>query len=497
MVFFLYAKTLTFGLMPLDDADYLFKNPAVAGGLDLPSLKAAFTTIQQSYYIPLTWLSYAADITVFGPSPKGFHATNAILFALTAWLFYSFARKATGSGAVALASALLFSLHPSRVESVAWISERKDLLSGLFLLLALTSHIDWSREKKPKHYAASLLCLMLGLLAKPSLAVAPALFLTLDFWPLGRFSGGKETTRSLIAEKIPHILLCAAFAALTLASQGENISAARGYGLVSNASFAAVNFFRYLWRTAWPFGFEFYTYMTVEEPSLALGLFLMALIAFLAYFLWRIRGPAPQLFAAFLWFAAALFPVSGFFVVGLQPYSDRFTYIPHILLFIGLCSLAVEKSGRSGLKIFWGSAAALSLLFAASSFYAMESWRDEKTFLAKLRERNAEDPLYHRLEGARLSREGDFSGAARSFGQAARLSPETQSLHAELGTALALSGKLKEAAAELQNAVELGSRDPQVFFLLGMCRTDLGDLERGGEKIDEAIAISPADYNLP
>ncbi|TLN15329.1 hypothetical protein FDZ71_07395, partial [bacterium] len=323
LVFLAYLPTVGYDFCIIDDSQYVRDNPLIKDGINLEALAGAFK-VRAGYWIPVTWLSLMADSLYSGIKPWGYHLTNALLHAANALLLYLFFHKATGSKAKSLFVAAIWALHPMRVESVAWITSRKDLLSALFLLLALHSYLGWLKKRAAAGYAALFLFLLLGLMAKPILVAAPLLLLAVDVWPLERISS-KEEAKKAVLEKIPLFALSAAFAALTITTQKPAIRAAtssvaeRFADLFTSAS-------QYFLLAFWPADVS----VTDSESAFRLPLApaLLAALAFClaVWFFWRGREKRPYLLAGILWFFAALLPVSGVVPVGLNFTANRFTY---------------------------------------------------------------------------------------------------------------------------------------------------------------------------
>jgi tetratricopeptide (TPR) repeat protein len=386
---FLYAPSLDYGFIFLDDRGYV-SDPVAAGGFGAGNVLRAFTEFpERDQYIPVTRLSFLADRALFGPSPRTFHRTNVLLHALSMSLLLLVLWRATGALGRSAFAAALVALHPMRVESVAWVAERKDVLALLFLVLSVACHLRAARSGRLAWHGALLLAALLGMLSKPVLVVLPLLLLLLDYWPLGRFrpageGGGGGTGGGLrpVLEKAPMALLSLLLSAATLHLQGvegirrdttwlSRVEHALGAPLVYlRQSFLPSDLgFRYF-RGAWD-GYAF--------PSLA-ALLLLAGVTATALLL---SGKRPWLLAGWLWFLVALAPVSGIVPTGVNWIADRFTYLPHVGLAVAVSWAAAEPFRRFGPRPTAAAALALLSLLSLLTWRQLPSWRDGVALLER------------------------------------------------------------------------------------------------------------------
>ena len=325
--------------LSFDDHVYFASNRRVLGGLTGDNILWAFTTFESANWHPLTWLSLMLDAELFGDGPAGPHLTNLVLHALNAVLVFLLLRQMTGRLWPGAAVAALFALHPLRVESVAWIAERKDVLSAFFGLLALFFYARYAAAAKSANakgksaYGWSLFFFALGLMAKPMLVTWPFVMLLLDFWPLQRFSAA--TCRRLFVEKIPFVLLTAASCAFTFLAQknGGAVVTLTQFTMVERVENAFLSYARYLGKTFWPFSLATpYSHpvgIATWPLTLSIILFVACCVAAI-YF----RKSLPFVGVGWFWFAGTLIPVIGLVQVGGAALADRYTYIPSIGIFI-------------------------------------------------------------------------------------------------------------------------------------------------------------------
>ena len=407
-VFLVYAPTLGHDFSLMDDAYFVTENPVVTGGLTVAGMKAAFTGVYASYWAPLLWLSLMTDHTIAGGAPWSFHLTNGVLFALSAGLLFMLVRRWTGQNGVALAAALLWALHPVRVESVAWITERKDVLSGVFFLAGLwfytlgrEAKIPATPQRKPSKSAPagrggadsirrrrsaacivlSWLCMLLGGMAKPSVLVMPAALMLLDVWPLERTTWtrlGRDVWR-LMAEKWAFWLLAIGYAGLTaLLQSGEQAILAVPWS--HRLATMPIHYLFYLRNMVWPTALApLQGDLPVVTWQLVIGLGLLASATVPA---WRFRIRAPWVLWGWLWFVGLLLPYSGLIWVGSESVALRWLYLPHIGLALVLArALGALARARPGFSLpVRGLLMALLIVCSGVTLRTLSNWRDPNAF---------------------------------------------------------------------------------------------------------------------
>jgi len=381
--FAVYAPTLGYDFVALDDEAFTYANSVVKDGISGQSLAESWTTAPENYWAPLLWTSFMLDVEFFGSGPRGFHLTNVFLFALNAGLLFVLLRRWTGRTGVALAAAALWTLHPARVESVAWITERKDVLSGLFFLLGIGAYVEGRRRGRPGGVWLAWLCMVAGGLVKQILIVLPAALLLLDVWPLGRIdwsrfwrSGGR-----LALEKWAFWLVAAALTFPPIwfhYDRGSMLDVSVGHRL----AMIPIHYLFYFRKTVWPVG------LMPLQPDLPFraGSFLAgaAILIGGTWVAWRFRKEAPWGLAGWLWFVGLLFPLIGVVWAGQERLATRFLYLPHV----GLLWAAVLAAEAWLRQRDWngkrGAVLGLAAL-AASGFQTarlLPHWRDEAAFSA-------------------------------------------------------------------------------------------------------------------
>lgn len=387
--FALFAPSIRYSLVNLDDQTFILNNPIVFNGFSWQALGRAFTGLHgdKTMYSPLLWVSYLLDSLLFGATPErpwGYHLGNILLHAANAVLLYFIVREAVRRPALAFGAALLWAVHPLRVESVAWVTERKDTLSTLFAFASTFAYLRACRPTAPRPRlaaTASFLFYAAGLLAKPMLVTLPFLFLLLDIWPLRRLAlhNASHALPRLLLGKWPHFLLAAAFSFLTYRLQtGAIVRIPLALRLARLPS----NYFFYFSRTLWPSGL---CPLAPGPPAtlpwlLASCAFFTILAAGAALLLRRAPGVATGLLA----FGGLLFPVSGIIFIGTVPVADRYSYLPSIGLALALAALADTSVPRRPSARLATALAALTLAaasaLAAVTLHILPAWKDPQAF---------------------------------------------------------------------------------------------------------------------
>jgi tetratricopeptide (TPR) repeat protein len=468
LVLGLYWRTAQHGFVAYDDPLYVSENPLVARGLTLEGLRWAFA-FQAGNWHPLTWLSHMLDAELFGLEPGAHHLVSAALHALNTALLFLLVRRLTGAGWSALFAAALFTLHPLRAESVAWASERKDVLSGTFWLLALLAYERYARQGGARRYALVGVCLALGLLAKSMLVTLPLVLLLLDVWPLARC--GPETRAALLREKLPFLALALAAGSATLwIQQSEGaVGTLHSLSLAERTSNACLTYWIYLAKTLVPAGLAcFVPHPVVVTPreELARVLFWPGLLAFVALvavtaLAFLQRRARPHLLLGWTWYLVAAAPVIGFVQVGQQAYADRYTYLPMIgpalALAFELRALAARRP-RLRPMLAGGCALVLAALVPLSA-RQIDTWHDSRTLFTHA-----------------LAVTGHNYLAGTFLGEVERR-----------------KGELEAARAHLEQALVDNKFHVPAMLELGLTLTELGDLSGARKALKRTLRNDPAN----
>jgi Flp pilus assembly protein TadD len=491
-----------------DDRGYVYENPAITEGLHWKGVVWAFTHSHGGNWHPLTTLSHMLDCQLFGLNPRGHHLTNVLLHTASVLLLFLVLRKMTGalwrSGFVAV----VFAIHPLAVESVAWVAERKDVLSGLFFMLTLWAYLRYT-QKQAAHsqsffsfvlspaYWLALLLFALGLMSKPMLVTLPFVLLLLDYWPLRRFAmdDSRFTIGRLACEKIPFLLLTAADSIATVWAQhgAHAIMSGQVLDVRSRMGNALISYAAYLGQIIYPAGLVvLYPHPGNRLSVWRVGLSLLVLIFISAGVLLG-RRKWPYVVVGWLWYLGMLVPVIGLVQVGVQARADRYAYLPQIGLYLlmawGLADLMRGWRGRNVVLGIAGGLAVGGLLVAARAQTAY--WKDNIRLWRHAVDVNAHNALVHDSLGVALGDQGQIDEAIRQFHEAIRLVPDHAEFHFNLGIALAQQGKLAEAIQHFEQALRLKPDYADANDGLGAALAQQGKLADAIQHFERALQLRP------
>jgi len=463
-ILIVYHPVKDFGFLEFDDQGYVTGNIHVTGGLTWNNIRWAFTTSHMSNWHPLTWLSHMADGQFFGFNAGAHHQTSMIIHMLNSVLLLFLLYRMTGALWKSAFVAALFALHPLHVESVAWISERKDLLSTCFGFLALHFYLPYAREKRDFPYVLSLACFTLSLMAKPMMVTLPFLLLLFDFWPLGRLPLSMPRTgeqfrkvAAIVGEKIPFICVSAVSCIMTVFAQrgGGALQSMDSFSLMSRVFNAVWAYWWYILKTLWPSQLAAY----YPHPDYGLGpvqifgslLFLVGI----TYLVVRYARQGPYLFVGWFGYLGMLVPVIGLIQVGSQGMADRYSYVPLIGLFLivawGLPDLMAGR--RHGKTILWSSGILALVVLGIVSARQVGHWRDTKTLYLHALSVTENNAVMLNSLGAIYTREGDLERGAAYLGRSLRLKPGFGQAHNDMGATQAKMGQVGKAAFHYRQAI--------------------------------------------
>jgi protein O-mannosyl-transferase len=510
-----YAQTLGFDFVDFDDNLYVTHNPWVKAGLGVGSVRAAFTEPRMATnWLPLSTLSYMLDATLFGLNPVAFHAVNVMLQAIGVVLVFALLRTLTAAVWPSAIVAALFALHPMRVESVAWVSCRKDVLSALFGLFALLAYARYAVHGSRRAYVTSLLCTILALFAKTTWVALPALFLLLDFWPLRRFGpsasqpdafpapAGRRTRSALLfAEKLPFFAIAAAGLWWAIVVQSGLRVPTEDIPLGDRAVHAAVAPAWYVAKTLWP------TRLSVHYPHpyfatvgglpwtpVQIGLSVLLLVSISSLALRFARRGYPLV--GWLWFLGTLVPVLGFGQYATQGMADRYTHLPHIGLFVaavfGGWELIVPRL-RNPAQRRIAAALGAAALIALGSAAAVQArvWRDSESLFTHALEVRPRDAMIQEAIAALYLRTGRFDDALRHSKAALDLHPDYRKARRILAQALQHRAAADPAPAPPDFLFDGGAGDAFVHEELAELEFARGNGEAALEHVRGALALTP------
>ncbi|HWP64826.1 MAG TPA: tetratricopeptide repeat protein [Candidatus Limnocylindria bacterium] len=514
----LFSPALDADFVLYDDPEYVTDNPVVRAGLSADGVRWAFTTFHAANWHPLTWLSHMLDATLYGDAAWGHHLTSVLLHAAATALCYLVFAGWTGAVGRSLLVAALFGAHPLRVESVAWVAERKDVLAAFWWMATLLAYGAWVRRPSAVRYGAVLLGFACGLLAKPMVVTLPFVLLLLDAWPLCRPLGAR-----LVTEKLPLLVLSAAGSVVTFVAQREGgaVVPLESLGLLQRLAGAAVAYATYLWMTVWPVNLAvLYPLRPIGAPEVIGSLAVLGGVSALALRP-ALRAPAPAV--GWLWFLGTLVPVIGLVKVGQQALADRFTYLPQVGLFVAAVWWLGERLGaRAGVAVGALAVAAAS----AGTLRQLAVWQDSVTLFRHALAVTGDNPTAEtnlaaallelgRLDEARPHAEravarapgsaeawitfgrariqgGDVDGARAAFETASRLDPHDARAHYNLGVVAAEQGRIADAIASYERAIAEWPTYFNAYNNLGNALAAADRLEEAEAALREAVRLDPA-----
>ena len=489
-VWLVFGQTRQYGFVNYDDDVYVYRNPVVARGLTRDGVAWAFAGGHADNWHPLTWLSHMLDAQLFGLAPAGHHVTSVLLHALAAALLFLVLHAMTGTFWRSAFVAAAFAVHPLRAESVAWVSERKDVLSAVFCMLVLAAYLRYTRRPASlARYLVVAVLLALGLLAKPMLVTLPVVLLLLDYWPLGRFAS--VPVRRLLLEKAPLLALAAVSSLMTVRAQHLAIQPLEQFSLPHRLANAAVACVTYLGALLAPRGLAaFYPHESHAPAVVALALVLLALLTVIAVLLRRER---PYVFVGWLWYLVMLAPVSGILQVGAQARADRFTYLPQIGLLVVLAWGVAELCGASRPRRVAASAVAAAwlVLIGVRAHAQAGTWRDSETLWRQALAVTERNGIAHGNLGAALLEAGRTEEAMAHLREALEIAPTHEEAHTNLANALVATGQVDEALVHYRRAQELDPTRADAAFNLGNGLLAAGRTEEAIAQFQAALAIAP------
>jgi len=491
-----------------DDNVYVTDNPPVQGGLTRTGLVWAFTTLHTGMWIPLTWLSFMVDSQLFGLHPGGYFLTNLLFHLANVLLLFGWLLRTTRAPGRSFLVAALFALHPLHVESVAWATERKDVLSTCFWLLTMWAYVRYAERPRLGRYALILVCFSLGLMAKPMLVTLPFVLLLLDYWPLGRlsFNGPAAaaaspkpdpgvTLKRLLWEKSPLLAIAALSSVVTFYAQKQGMFPLQVLPIPDRLANALVAYVGYLGQMFWParlavlYPLPGHHLPIWQAPAAGLALAVLSLLAL------RQARRHPYLLVGWLWFLGTLLPVIGLVQVGAQAMADRYTYVPCIGLFIvvvwGMADLAARwRAPRFLLPV--GAAVVLSALMICT-WVQVGYWRDSISLYEHTLQVTRGNPIIRNNLGIALAEQGKTDQAIAHYDEALRLKPDYAEAHNNLGIALDAQGETDQAIAQYGEALRLKPDYADAHNSLGLALAAQGKMDQAIAHYDEALRLKP-DY---
>lgn len=491
-VLLVYARVAAFGFINFDDREHVYNNPYVRSGLSLAGIRWAFTAIVVGNWIPLTMLSHMLDVQLFGLRSGWHHLANVCYHAAAAAVLYKFLRAATASRGLPAFAAFVFALHPLHVESVAWIAERKDVLSGLLAMLTLYAYVAYVQHPGRRRYWITLGLFSLGLMAKPMLMTLPLILLLLDLWPLER-----QRTWKLLWEKLPFFVLALADGIITVLVQGA-AGAVKPAPLDLRLANAVNSYVIYLWQTVWPARLAvIYPFPKVIVGWHAgIGLLAIVTVSVISVLQFRKR---PYLTVGWFWFIGMLLPVIGLIRFGAQAHADRYMYLPMIGLTLAVGWGVSEMMGRrprfrTGVAV---AAAIACCAFAVMSYLQVGYWRNGETVFTHAIEVNRDNYVAHTGLAEYLvqfpQRETE---AVQHLDIALQINPDYPEAHSELGIYLARLNLCDAAIPHFEAVLHVQPQNLIAGKDLGLCLAQTGRYDAAIRQFEKQLQIGPDDSDI-
>lgn len=504
-----FGQTVNHEFINLDDDRYVYDNPHITHGVTPDAIAWPLTHSHESNWHPLTSFSHMLDCQCYGLWAGGHHLTNVLLHAATAILFFLVLSEMTGALWPSALAAAVFAIHPLRVESVAWVAERKDVLCGLFFMLTVAAYVGYSRRPfSVARYLAVVVLFAMGLMCKPMLVTLPLVLLLLDYWPLGRLAGRDDPGREpgsagverlsawrLVAEKVPLLALTATSCVVTVWAQHEALSANELMPLSWRIANALVSLVAYLGQLFYPAGLAvLYPHQGSDVPTWQIvGASFVLIALFLGVLAGRRRYP--WLLVGWLWYAGMLVPVIGLVQVGSQAMADRYTYLPQIgvtisIVWMGACLC------RSLPYRHWACGVAsvlVAVLLISCAWRQASHWRNSETLFVHTLACTSNNAMIHVNYGVYLQGQGRTDEAIRQYEEAIAIQPDYSEAHNDLGAAMLAKGRLDDAVTQFWTAVRTNPEAAVPYDNLGMGLVGQGRPGEAIEYFEKSLKIRP-DY---
>jgi Flp pilus assembly protein TadD len=507
-----FGQTLGHEFVNYDDQNYVYQNTKVTSGLSVAGIAWAFTHVHAQNWHPLTTISHMLDCQLYGLKAGGHHFTNVLLHTIAVILLFLVLREMTGALWRSAFVAAVFAIHPLRVESVAWVAERKDVLSGVFFMLTLAVYVRYVRTPSIARYLAVALLFALGLMSKPMLVTLPFVLLLLDYWPLNRLAqrpsiqskamavqwlNRQPMPRRLILEKIPLLLLSAASGIATFLAQRDALGWTEQLPLVWRLNNAVVTCIVYVRQMLWPVTLAvFYPHPENRLPFGEIILALAVLIAVTGAAL-ALREKRPYIITGWLWYLAMLVPVIGVMQVGWQGRADRYTYLPQIglLLLVTWAIADFSASWRRQREILSAGAAIILGVLSWRAWIQTSYWRDSETLWTHALAVTSNNDVAQNNLGIVLLGRGQLDEAISRFETAARLRPENAPAQDNLAKAFLQKGEVEAAMTHYHRLLEIQPNNSEARNILGTILVQQGRIKDAVEQWRDTLAMDPENGN--
>ena len=490
-VLLLFARSYSFDFVEFDDPDYVSANPIVAQGLSSAGVTWAFTNADAGNWIPLTWISHMLDVSLFGVNSGAAHLVNAVLHAASTAVLFLLLTTLTGAFWRSAIVAAVFGIHPLHVESVAWVSERKDVLHAFLWMLTMAAYTRFVRGATPSRYAIVVIAYAAALLAKPMAVTLPVVLLLIDRWPLRRIPG--ISLRAAIVEKIPLFALAGLVSIITfLVQRGAGaVAALDTIPLADRLANAAVSTVVYAVQSFWPVKLAPYYPLAPLGWGMVLGS--VAVIATGIVLAVRTRGSRPYVLTGLGWLFVTLAPVIGIIQVGLQAHADRYMYIPQIGLALAIVWAAADLVERR--PTFRAPAVGVTVtmlvMFTVMTWRQLGYWRNTFTLFERAVAVTENNYVAHHSLGIAYRKANQFDAAQAQYAEAIRIRPHYGEALANLAEMLVAEGKYAEAVSHLERAIQVSPGLPEARVNFGHVLNRLGRNQESIEQYRQAIRLRP------
>jgi tetratricopeptide (TPR) repeat protein len=500
LVFIVFGQTIHFDFVNYDDDLYVYENQIVLKGLTLEGVAWAVAYGEIGHWHPLTWVSHMLDCQLFGRWAGGHHLTSVVLHAMAAVLLFLLFFQMTGAVWRSAFVAAVWAIHPLRAESVAWISERKDVLGAVFFMLTLGAYIRYLRRPSTPRNVLMVVVFALGLLSKNMLVTFPCLLLLLDYWPFGRLNQRSQFPL-LLEEKIPLFILSALSCIITFLAP-EKVAATQHLSLSLRLQNALISCCIYLRQTVWPTGLVAYypnPSHSFSFPNVTGSLALLCLLTGAAI---ALRKRHPSLLIGWLWFMGMLIPVIGLVQISNYAHADRYTYLPQIGLILGGTWTLADCTGewRQRRMALISVGAVVPIVFLVLACKQTSYWRDSETLWMHTLQCIPDNPLAHNNLGFALLNQGRTEEAITQYHEALQINPAYAEARNNLGIALLNQGRTEEAVVQWHEALQINPANAEAHCNLGIALNQQGRMDEAITHYGEALRINPdlaaVHYNL-
>jgi tetratricopeptide (TPR) repeat protein len=495
-----FGQTIRYDFVNYDDNEYVYENPAITSGLTVTGVIYAFAGRHSGNWHPLTTLSHMLDCQLYGLHVGGHHLTNVVLHTIAVVLLFLVLQQMTGAIWRSAFVAAVFAIHPLRVESVAWISERKDVLSAVFFMLTLGAYARYAKSPSIGRYLTVLVLFALGLMSKPMLVTVPFVLLLLDYWPLKRFTG-RSSVKQLVGEKIPLLALSVASGLTTLWAQQSSMARVEQLSLISRITNGLVTYVIYLKQMIWPSQLAvFYPHPEDKLPIWEIGLAIV-LLGLVSAGAIALRNKRPYFITGWFWYLTMLLPVIGLVQVGSQAHADRYTYLPQIGLYVLLVWAITDASASQLQRRILALAGCVAIIGLAWCAHIQASyWRNGEALWRHALGVTSRNFFAHDGLGHFLLNHGRVDEAIDQFETALKIAPDFKRAETNLMVALTKKGSADDTIARLQALLSEYPNDAQGYYSLGNALLKKGDSQNAMAAYEKALSFQAhypaAHYNF-